>query len=129
VADVTNHTAEKSLGDKPPLEVFTGETIDTSILLCFLFWDVVFLERYQDSTYYGQPGSVKSSEIRGRFVGFAWSVGLALTFKILTDDPRGSFIVRDYVLQRKWKTTSSLISRLVLLYPIQAQRIGPTHHD
>ena len=44
------------------------------------------MERYEDSIYHGQPGSIKSSEIRGRFVGFAWSVGHALTFKVLTDD-------------------------------------------
>jgi Reverse transcriptase (RNA-dependent DNA polymerase) len=88
VADVMNHTAEKSLGDKPPLEILTGKTIDISALLCFLFWDVVYVERYEDSTYHGQPGSVKSSEIRGHFVGFAWNVGHALTFKVLTDDTR-----------------------------------------
>ena len=28
------------------------------------------------------------NEIRGRFVGFAWNVGHALTFKILTNDPQ-----------------------------------------
>jgi hypothetical protein len=72
--------------DKPPLEILTGKTVDISILLCFLFWDVVYVERYEDSIYHGQPGSVKSTEIRGRFVGFAWSVGHALTFKVLTDD-------------------------------------------
>ena len=33
-------------------------------------------------------GSEKSDEIRGRFVGFAWDVGHALTFKILTDDTK-----------------------------------------
>ena len=31
-------------------------------------------------------GDKKSSEIRGRSVGFSWDVGHALTFKILTDD-------------------------------------------
>ena len=45
VADVMNHTAEKSLGWKPPLQVLTGQTIDISILLCFLFWDVVYVTR------------------------------------------------------------------------------------
>ena len=86
VADVMNHTAEKSLGWRPPLQVLTGQTIDISILLCFLFWDVVYCTRYDDTSYRGQVGSVKSSEIRGRFVGFAWNVGHALTFKVLTDD-------------------------------------------
>ena len=32
------------------------------------------------------PGSQKSTEVRGRFVGFAWNVGHGLTFKVLTDD-------------------------------------------
>ena len=88
VADVMNHTSEKSLGWRPPLEVLTGQTIDISILLIFLFWDVVYCTRYDDTQYRGQVGSEKSSEIRGRFVGFSWDVGHALTFKILTDDTK-----------------------------------------
>ena len=88
VADVMNHTAERSLGWKPPLQILTGQTVDISILLCFLFWDVVYVQRYDDKQYKGQIGSQKSSEIRGRFVGFAWDVGHALTFKILTDDTK-----------------------------------------
>lgn len=86
VADVMNHTSEVSLKGRPPLEVLTGQTVDISILLCFLFWDVVYVSRYNDSQYKGQVGSTKSSEIRGRFVGFSHHVGHALTFKILTDD-------------------------------------------
>ena len=85
-ADVMNHTAEKSLGWRPPLKVLTGQTLDISILLCFMFWDVVYCARYEDAQYKGQVGSQKSDEIRGRFVGFAWDVGHVLTFKILTDD-------------------------------------------
>ena len=88
VADVMNHTAEKSLDWRPPLEVLTGQTIDISIILCFLFWDVVYVTRYHDQEYHGQVGSKKSSEIRGRFVGFAHTVGHALTFKVLTDDTK-----------------------------------------
>ena len=49
---------------------------------------MVYVSRYDDTQYRGQIGSQKSSEIRGRFVGFAWSVGHALTFKILTDDTK-----------------------------------------
>ena len=60
--------------------------MDISILLLFLFWDVVYVKRYKDSNYSGMIGDQKSSEIRGRFVGFSWDVGHALTFKILTDD-------------------------------------------
>ena len=86
IADVMNHTAEKSLGWRPPLQVLTGQTIDISIILCFLFWDVVYCTRYKDKHFHGQVGSSKSSEIHGRFIGFAWDVGHVLTFKILTDD-------------------------------------------
>ena len=88
VADVMNHTAEKSLGWRPPLEVLTGQTVDISIMLCFMFWDVVYCARHKDTEYSDQIGSQKSNEIRGRFVGFAWDVGHALTFEILTDDTK-----------------------------------------
>ena len=88
IADVMNHTAEKSLGWRTPLQVLTGQTTDISILLVFLFWDVVYVPRYTDSGYSGLVGSEQSSEIRGRFVGFAFDVGHALTFKILTDDTK-----------------------------------------
>ena len=88
VADVMNHTAEQSLGWRPPLQLLSGQTIDISIMLMFLFWDIVYCPRYKDQHYVGQIGSEKSSEIRGRFVGFAWDVGHALTFKILTDDTK-----------------------------------------
>ena len=88
VADVMNHTAEKSLGWRPPLQVLTGQTVDISIMLVFLFWDIVYVPRYKEAGYKGQIGSTKSSEVRGRFVGFAWDVGHALTFKILTDDTK-----------------------------------------
>ena len=54
--------------------------------MCFLFWDVVYVTRYKDKSYSRQVGSSKSDEIRGRFVGFAWDVGHALTFLVLTDD-------------------------------------------
>ena len=46
-----------------------------------MFWDVVYVPKYENT----QMGE-KENEIRGRFVGFAWNVGHALTFKILTDD-------------------------------------------
>jgi hypothetical protein len=108
IADVMNHTAEKSLQWRPPLEVLTGQTVDISILLCFLFWDVVYVTRYDDTQYKGQVGSNKSSEIRGRFVGFSHHVGHALTFKILTDDTR-HIIHRSRVrLAKDGRTTSNL---------------------
>ena len=88
VADVMNHTAERSLGWRPPLQVLSGQTVDISIMLVFMFWDVVYVARYKDNHYNAQIGHQKSDEIRGRFVGFAWDVGHHLTFKILTDDTR-----------------------------------------
>jgi hypothetical protein len=84
--DVMNMTAKKSLGWRTPLEVLTEQTTDISIALCFLFWDVVDVKRYEEKDYHRQVGSKKSLEIRGQFLGVAKHVGHALTFKILTDD-------------------------------------------
>ena len=86
VADIMNHTAEKSLGWRPPLEVLSGNTLDISIFMCFLFWDIVCVSRYKDKQFKDQVRSKKSDEMRGRFVGFAWDVGHALTFLVLTSD-------------------------------------------
>ena len=88
ISDVMNMTSEKSLGWRTPLEVLTGQTTDISIALIFVFWDKVIVSRYEDSSYSGGLGTVKESEISGRFVGFSWNVGHALTFLILTDDTR-----------------------------------------
>jgi hypothetical protein len=96
VIDVMNHTAEKSLGWRPPLQVLTGRTVDISILLVFMFWDVVKCSRYEDHDYKGQVGSKKQSEITGCFVGFSHDIGHKLTFLVLTDDTR-SVIARSRV--------------------------------
>ena len=98
-ADVMNHTAERSLNWRPPLEVLTGRTVDISILLIFMFWDVVYIERYpqmradkKDEVKTAKKpravGSKFADELRGRFVGFAWNCGNALTFKILLDNSK-----------------------------------------
>ena len=84
VCNVMNHTAERVLNWRIPMEVLTGNTRDISIFLYFMFWDIVYCARYANK----QPGSEKGQEIRGRFVGFAWDVGHALTFLVLTDDTR-----------------------------------------
>ena len=83
--DVMNPTAEESLGWRPPLEVLTGQTIDISIILCFMFWDVIYVPKYKTK----EVGD-KDSEICGHFVGFAWNVGHTMTFKILTDETQES---------------------------------------
>jgi len=64
-------TAEKILGWRAPEDVATGETPDSCILLCFMFWDIVHCACHANK----QPGSQKGQEIRGRFVGFACDVG------------------------------------------------------
>jgi len=84
VCTVMNLTAERSLGWRPPMEVATGITQDISTLLCFMFWAIVHCARYANK----QPGSQKGQEMCGRFVGFAFDVGHALTFLVLTNDTR-----------------------------------------
>ena len=59
VCDVMNLTAERILGWRPPLEVATGQTQDISILLYFMFWDIVYCARHANK----QPGSQKGQEI------------------------------------------------------------------
>ena len=81
-----NHTALERLGWHTPVELLQGQMPDISIMLVFLFWDVVYVSHHKDDNYARQIGSKKSSEVRGCFVGFAWDVGHALTFKVLTDD-------------------------------------------
>jgi len=86
VCSVMNHTAEESLGNRPPLQILKGHTVDISVLLYFLFWDIVYVSRVDDKEYHGQIGSKKSSLVCGRMVSFAWNVGHGLTCKVLTDD-------------------------------------------
>jgi len=86
VCSAVNHTAKKSLGNHPPLQVLEGATIDISILLYFLFWDIVYVSRVDNKEHHGQIGSKKSSRVCGRMVGFVWNVGHGLTYKVLTDD-------------------------------------------
>jgi hypothetical protein len=88
IADVMNHTSEESLSGRIPMSVLTGETINISIFLVFLFWDVIYIPRHQGSNYSSQIRSKKSDEICRRFVGFSKDVGHGLTFKILTDNTR-----------------------------------------
>jgi len=84
VCSVMNLTAEKILGWRTPQEVATSETPDICILLCFMFWDIVYCAIHANK----QPVSQKGQEIRGCFVGFAWDVGHKLTFLVLSDDTR-----------------------------------------
>jgi hypothetical protein len=79
VTDIMNHTAEVSLKWRTPLEVPTGQTTDTSVPLCHLFWDIVCITRHT----VGQTGTEESHKIYGRFVGFSWNAGHIMTFKAL----------------------------------------------
>ena len=56
-ADVMNHTAQESLGWKPPLQVLTGQTVDISILLQFCFWDVVYITCLKSKSHNNQIGT------------------------------------------------------------------------
>jgi len=55
VCNIMNLTAEKTLGWRPPQEVAAGETPDISILLCFMFGDIVCCACHANK----QPGSQK----------------------------------------------------------------------
>ena len=83
-----DHTAEKSLGWRVPLEVLLGQTVDISPMVVFTFWDPVYVACYHHEGYHGQIGAECTNEIRGRMVGFSRDTGHALTFKILTDDTK-----------------------------------------
>ena len=83
-----NHTALKSLKDRTPLEVLTGQTPDISLIKnCKL--------RFYDPVYYNKvPKPIKSvghsgsSEAKAYFVRFGEGVGHSFTFTLLTDDTR-----------------------------------------
>ena len=69
------------------MEVLTGQTIDISVLLLFLFWDPVYVAR-NDRDDRNCTGSDKANEVLCRFVGFAESCGHELTFKVLNLETR-----------------------------------------
>ena len=78
ISDVDNHMARKSLKWQTPLESFCGETPDLSIIR-FKFYEPVWYREW----------SAKAGEIllfKGRFMGIAWNVGDALTYKVLVSD-------------------------------------------
>jgi hypothetical protein len=67
--------------DDIPIRMSSGSTNDISPLLCFHFWEPVYY-KLDDSDF---PSD--SREKRGHFIGISESVGHAMTFKILTDNP------------------------------------------
>jgi hypothetical protein len=87
VCFILNHTAHELLGWQTPLFCLTGITTDISILLNFRFYEPVYYATADSLKYDGKtPFPSGIAEAKGRFVGFAESVGDVLTYKILTDD-------------------------------------------
>ena len=82
--------SRRSLKNWTPLEVFTGETPDVSVLR-FAFYEPLWYREF----------NAKADEVKlfpGRFLGISWNVGNALCFKVL--------------VQRKGKM-DEILSRLV----------------
>ena len=67
----------------------------------------------------------KENEICGRFVGFAWNVGHALTFKILTDDTQ-KIIDRSRVRLAKVGRTISASTSSPAQFPSASTFARPT---
>ena len=97
VCYVLNHTASETLGWQTPLYYLTGITTDISALLQFQFWEPVYFATGDALKYDGKtPFPSGIAEAKGRFVGFAESVGDVLTYKVLSDDTK-KIIYRSYV--------------------------------
>ena len=75
-SDVDNHLARKSLNWRTPLEAFTGETPDLSVLR-FKFYEPVWYREWSQPT-----GDIKM--FKGRFLGMAWNVGDAMCYRIIS---------------------------------------------
>ena len=78
VVYLLNTTACGAIDFQIPLQVLTGQTADISAVLQFHFFEPVYFSIDQSF-----PST--STEQRGRWVGFADSVGDALTWRILVD--------------------------------------------
>jgi hypothetical protein len=78
VCHVLNHLASSTLEWKPPLQVLTGQTQDSSTLLVCAFYESVYYNPHHDAF----PTNL--NEDLGRWVGVANSVGDTLTIKLLT---------------------------------------------
>ena len=79
VCHILNHIASPTLGNIPPLQALTGQTVDISALLCYTFnQKVIYVTPDIDSNC--------KLERTGRWVGFAKTVGDTLTWKVLPDD-------------------------------------------
>ena len=75
VCFVQNHLALASLNWRTPTEWLKGMTPDISVLLQFVFYELVYVPLVD--------GKLGSTEIAGRFVGISTDVGHKMTYEIL----------------------------------------------
>ena len=75
-----NHTVCESLSNQTPDSVYTGQTTDISVLLCFNWWQPVYHKSVQPES------PLQSNERRARFMDFGEHVGHAMAFKLLWED-------------------------------------------
>ena len=98
---LNNHVARESLGNRLLFEDFWGETPDT-FMIRFKFWDPVYYRNWTDKS-----GKVLMNP--GRFVGFSWSIGDLMTFKVIqcNEDPckRNIVLYRGIVVLRSTTAT------------------------
>ena len=75
LCSVNNYVDRARLGNRFPYEAFWGETPDIS-MIWFKFWEPVYYWNWTEtaSKVFMHPG---------RFMGFAWSTGDPMTFKVL----------------------------------------------
>jgi hypothetical protein len=80
VCFILNFTASWALGFQTPMTRLTGFTSDSSIMLRFSWYEPVLFNASETAF----PSDTRES--RGRFVGFAETVGHGMTYKILSKD-------------------------------------------
>ena len=85
VCFILNFTASASLGFQTPMTRLTGSTSDSSIMQRFSWYEPILFNAEETAF----PSETR--EIRGRFVGFAKTVGHGMTYKILSDNTHKIF--------------------------------------
>ena len=80
VVRTLNHTANKTLGWRTPIQALSGTKPDISAIIIFHFWESIYYKHINAEFPHD------SNEKIGRFVGVADNVGHALTYKILSDE-------------------------------------------
>ena len=75
LCSLNNYVAWESLRNRSPYEAFWGETPDISMIR-FKFWEPLYYQNWTET-------AGKLLMHPGRFMGFAWSTGDPMTFKVL----------------------------------------------